>query len=347
MIKEEQIDLWNGHPLMQVTLENKQGMRVEAINYGCRITGLYVPDRNGVVENVVLGYKDAAEYQTDPSFFGAVVGRVAGRIPNGRMQLNDENYPLVLSEGNHHLHGGEKGYGKVMWNVETEQADDASKVHFTYHSPDKEQGYPGAVEVKVTYSLGENGTFSILYDGISDQDTWLSLTNHSYFNLSGSMKRSVEKHELNVPVESIFELDSELIPTGQVLAVENTPYDVRGGKRLAEAFQQDHPQIAVASGGFDHFFIFEKETSQPVVLKDKESGRVMTMRTTEPGAVIYTANKTNNSLTLKDGPGFRYAGICLETQRLPEMFRHLERPTCFLKAGERYHAETSFTFTVE
>ncbi|SFL85678.1 aldose epimerase family protein [Salibacterium qingdaonense] len=346
MIKEETIDHWDGEALIQITLENEQGMRADVLNFGCRLRGLYVPDKDGRLENVVLAYNDPADYRTDSVFLGAVVGRVAGRIPYGRLQLGDEIHHLSLNEGDHHLHGGSTGFSHRFWNYEVKSDGGEPSVSFTLQSVDGEEGYPGRVEVTVTYTLDREGNLTIEYEAIPERTTWISLTNHAYFNLSGDKKRGLAAHTLQAPVEFVFELDDKLIPTGTLVPAEGTPFDVREETSLAEVLGADHPQIDTGGGGFDHFFVFDQDSGRSVYLEEEESGRTMKVDTTEPGAVIYTGNKLSSTLELEQGDGEPYAGICIETQRLPEAFRELGRPTCLVQAGETYKAVTTFSFAI-
>ncbi|RSL35188.1 galactose mutarotase [Salibacterium salarium] len=344
MIKKEIIDHWDGEPVVQFTMENNQGMKVEALNFGCRINGLYVPDEKGNIENVVLAYKDVKDYKTDSIYLGAVVGRVAGRIPYGRLELTNDVHHLSLNEGSHHLHGGTTGFSHRFWDYDMEEADDEDRIVFSLQSVDGEEGYPGTVDIKVIYVLEENGKFSIEYEAMSDKTTWVSLTNHTYFNLSGNQKRDIGHHVVQAPAECIFELDDYLIPTGDLVKIDGTPFDIREGRKLKDVFSESHPQLSVANGGFDHFFVFEKEAEKKISVYEEKNGRTLEAATTEPGAVIYTGNKVKDSLTFKEGNGHVFAGICVETERLPEDFRELDRPTCHLEAGKPYKAATTFTF---
>ncbi|MGY4688846.1 aldose epimerase family protein [Salibacterium sp. K-3] len=344
MIKEKTIDHWDGSPLVQITLENEQGMRAEILNFGCRLRGLYVPDKEGRLENVVLAYNDPADYKEDEVYLGAVAGRVAGRIPYGRLELNDYIHHLSLNEGDHHLHGGFIGFSHRFWEYQMEEKEGDSAVSFSLLSEDGEEGYPGTVEVTVTYTLDQEGRLSIEYEAVPDKTTWMSLTNHAYFNLSGDQKRSLDSHTIQVPVECVFELDDKLIPTGTLVPVEGTPFDVRRETNFSDVFRVDHPQLDKAEGGFDHFFVFEENAEPVIYLTEEESGRTMKVETTEPGAVVYTGNKIKDSLELEHGRGEPYAGVCLETERLPEAFRELGRPTCLVEAGETYKAVTTFSF---
>lgn len=344
MIKEEIIDYWDGEPLIQITLENKQGVRAELLNFGCRIRRLYVPDKNGRFENVVLSYRDVQDYKTDGVYLGAVVGRVAGRIPYGRLELTDYIHHLSLNEGDHHLHGGYIGFSHRFWEYKTEEKKGEKVVSFYLHSEDGEEGYPGKADIKVSYILDDNGKLTIDYEAVSDKTTWISLTNHAYFNLSGDQKRDIQSHTIQAPGEYVFELDDKLIPTGTLVPVENTPFDIRVDTKLVDVFSDSHPQLNTANGGFDHFFVFEKNTEKAIHLKEEENGRTLKVETTEPGAVIYTGNKIKEALVFEQDRGRPYAGICLETERLPEAFRELGRQTCYVEAGRPYKAVTTFTF---
>ncbi|RSL33600.1 galactose mutarotase [Salibacterium salarium] len=344
MITKEIIDHWDGEPVVQFTMENKQGLKMEALNFGCRINGLYIPDDKGNVENVVLAYQDVKDYKTDSLYLGAVIGRVAGRIPHGRLEWSDDIHHLSLNEGPHHLHGGMTGFSHRFWDYEIDEREDKDCITFSLKSMDGEEGYPGTVDIKVIYVLEQNGRFSIEYEALSDKTTWISLTNHTYFNLSGNQKRDVGHHVVQAPVECVFELDNDLIPTGELVQAEDTPFDVKKGRTLNDVFSENHPQLSVANGGFDHFFVFEKNAEKKIAVYEEKNGRMVEVETTEPGAVIYTGNNIKDSASFKEGNGDIRAGMCVETQRLPEHFRDLQRPTCRIEAGQPYKAATTFTF---
>lgn len=331
------------HPQQNIekyTLQNTQGYSVSFLNLGGTITSIMTPDQNGNFENIILAYETAEQYLENPYYLGALIGRVAGRIPNAELG----RYKLEANEGEHQLHGGPHGFHQVFWNVQTVEHDDSAEVILTHFSRDGDGGYPGNLEVQVTYRLDCDNTFTIDYEARSDQDTWLNLTNHAYFNLSAG-SRNILNHKLTMNSEAIAEFDEDSLPTGKWIPAKETPFELKTGKLLREAAESDHEQMMKVGNGFDHLFLFEQSELNQVTLEDEESGRKMDVQTTDPAAVIYMANKMDTKHPLKSGQaGEPYAAICIETQRIPEALLIPGLPTHKLAAREEYRSRTSFTF---
>jgi len=329
----------------EYTLTNDKGMSVSILDFGGIITAIRVPDYKGKTENVVLGYKNYADYEQNPNFFGALIGPVAGRIQDASFELDGKRYPLDANEGDHHLHGGIAGFYQVIWHAETFQTEDAVGLKLNHTSVDGDGGYPGNLNVAVTYTLNNDNALVIDYQAETDQKTPIALTNHSYFNLSGDLKRTVHHHEITMDSRYFVELDQELIPTGKKLDVSGTTFDFRKGKKLAEGLEQPSKQNQIVGNGYDHYFLFEKNGE--VVVKDKESGRILTVKTNQPGMVMYTANGLDDGLQLAEGISEKHLGVCFETQGSPASLHHEGFPEIILEAGETYQKQTVFSFDID
>ncbi|WP_050614277.1 aldose epimerase family protein [Bacillus testis] len=335
----------NQENIYQYTLANRNGIQVSCINYGCIITRMLIPDRNGVAENIVLGFDDIEDYvERNTPYLGGVAGRVAGRIKNGNFKLEGIDYELAQNDNHHHLHGGPTGFITRVWDAETEETDGEERIVFSRISPDGEEGYPGKVDVKVIYALNEQNQFRIIYEGVSDQTTILNLTNHSYFNLSGDAKSDVGTHFLKIDSDQFLELDHELLPTGRLLDVEGTPFDFREKRRIQDGIKEDNPQLCIA-GGYDHPFILNSHFNKEIVLYEPASGRKMRVETDQPAVVVYTANSLTDETVVNGQKGHKHMAICLETQGYPDAVHHPHFQSIVLTEGNSYKAETVFHFS--
>ena len=328
----------------EYTLTNDKGMKVSFLNYGGIITSIVVPDKNGTFENVVISYRNYEDYLTNPNYFGALIGRVAGRIEDSAFELNGQTYKLPANEGEHHLHGGPSGFHQVIWDVTPFEDDNQVGATLTHTSPDGEGGYPGTISMKVTYTLDNDNQLSITYQATTDQTTALTTTNHSYFNLSGNLQRDIKNHEVTIDSSQFVELDEELIPTGQKIDVEGTPFDFRQGRAIEDGVESKHPQNIVAGGGYDHYFILDKTKAEDIIVRDQTSGRKLTVKTDQPGFVMYTSNSLDNSLELKEGMSKQHLAVCLETQDSPASLHNEGFTSCVLEKGETYERKTTFAF---
>jgi aldose 1-epimerase len=290
-IVEREFGRSEGESVMEYTLVNDSGMTVSCLNYGCVITKVMVPDRKGNFENVVLGFDEFDEYLNWSPYFGAVVGRVAGRIKGARFELDGKEYLLAENEHPNHLHGGNKGFSTTVWNAEIVEEENAVGVKFELNSPDGDEGYPGNLDITVTYLLNNKNELNVTFKGKSDQKTLVNLTNHSYFNLSGNLKRDCSEHLLQLDSDRFLELGPDLLPTGKILDSKSTPFDFRHGQRLRKGIKSAHPQNVLVGNGYDHPLIFTKEGENAIVLCDKESGRTMLVSTDQPCVVLYTSNQ--------------------------------------------------------
>ena len=329
----------------EYTLINDQGMSISILDFGGIITKIRVPNRSGKSENVVIGYEDYADYEDNPNFFGALIGPVAGRIQHASFELDGDTYQLEANEGSHHLHGGSAGFHQVIWQVEAFQTDKSVGLELSHTRADGTNGYPGNLDVTVTYTLTNDNKLAIDYQATTDKPTPLALTNHTFFNLSGDLKHTVHNHEITMDSSHFLELDQELIPTGRKLNLLGTSFDFRQSRELAEGLNQDSEQHQIADNGYDHYFIFDKKGK--VVVREGNSGRVLTIQTTQPGMVMYTANGLEQDLELAERLSEKYLGVCFETQGDLASLHHSDIPSVIVKAGEPYHHKTVFSFDID
>jgi aldose 1-epimerase len=339
-VKQEKFGEKDGQTVHSFTLKNDNGMKVSCINYGCIITKMLVPDQNGKLENIVLGFDSIEEYDQYSPYFGAVVGRVAGRIKKGQFELDGKGYMLAQNENQNHLHGGPKGFSTVLWNSSVIENDKEAGVRFSYRSPDGEEGYPGNLEMNVTYILNNDNELVITYNGVSDQTTLLNVTNHSYFNLSGDLKRDILDHTLTMKSDQFIELNNELLPTGNLIDVENTVFDFREGRKIHDGAQSSHPQNILAGQGYDHPFLLSANHQQEITLVDEESGRKLVIETDEPSVVLYTGNQLEDHFQIRGVQSRKHLGLCLETQGPPDSIHHPHFKSAILEKGKKYNSRT-------
>ncbi|WP_449537784.1 aldose epimerase family protein [Ferdinandcohnia sp. Marseille-Q9671] len=325
------------------TLKNEQGLTVACLDYGCIITEILAPDKNGVFENVVIGFDSIEDYLADKTFQGAIIGRTAGRIKGGQFDLNGNTYTLEQNENSNHIHGGVKGFDKVIWDSAIIQDENIAGVEFRYVSKDGEGGYPGTVELVVTYALNNQNEFVITIKGVPEADTLINMTNHAYFNLSGDLKRDVLEHELTLKCEQYLELDEESLPTGELIDVSGTVFDFQNGRKIADGTTTDDEQAVIVGRGYDHPFMLAANQDKEIQLHDEKSGRYLVVETNQPAAVVYTSN-TMKDFTTRGVEARPYLGICLETQAPPDAIHHENFPSVVVKKGQEYHWETKYTF---
>ncbi|MCT8975153.1 galactose mutarotase [Clostridium sp. CX1] len=336
----------NWENVYEYTLKNDKGIEISCLDYGCVITKIVTPDRHGKYENIVLGFEDIESYREKSPYFGAVVGRVAGRIKGGEFELEGRTYTLANNDGKNHLHGGVKGFNDVIWEAEITEGEDEIKIEFSYTSLDGEEGYPGNLDVKVEYILNNNNEFIIQYKAETDKTTLFNPTNHSYFNLSGNLKRDVLEHSLKVDSSKFLEIDEELLPTGKVLEVSDTVFDFRKGRKIKEGVSSNYIQNKIVGQGYDHTFILNSNNSE-ILLWDEESGRKLVMNTDAPAVVLYTSNQLEEGMDLYGVSSRNYLGLCLETQIPPDAIHHESFPDCILRPEEIFISRTKYTFSLE
>ena len=326
----------------QYTISNASGMVLKVINYGGTITDILVPDRDGKIENVVLGFDSLSGYlQPSNPYMGATIGRYANRIANAKFTIGDSTYTVTANNNGHCLHGGAKGFDRVFWNIEI--LSDSS-LRMTYTSADGEEGFPGQVKVDVLMTLGDNNSLRLDYTATTDKPTPVNLTNHSYFNLSGGKSEAVLDHILTLPAETFTPSMDDLIPTGEIYPVRDLGFDFTKPKTIGKEIYR------IPGGGYDHNYIINPSNEEPklaAVLYEPLSGRVMELRTTEPGLQFYSGNFLDGTLIGKGGKAYiKHAGLCLEPQHYPDSPNKPEFPNTILYPGETYRQTSIFTFGV-
>jgi aldose 1-epimerase len=340
----------DGTPVRLFTLTNANGMEVRAITYGLIIVSLKVPDRNGRLGDVVVGHETLAGYLTKSRFFGAVVGRYGNRIGNGRFSLEGHSYQLPQNNGSNHLHGGVKGFDKIVWEATITRDPRGPSVVFTHTSPDGNEGYPGTLATRITYTLTEQNELVVDYHATTDKPTIVNLTQHSYFNLAGEGSRDILDHRLTLRADRYTPVDASMIPTGELAPVDGTPFDFRRETRIGARIDDDHPQVRLASG-YDHNFVLTRNGPglvQAIRVVEPDTGRTLDISTTEPGVQFYSANKLDSSFVGKGGHiyGSRTA-FCLETQHFPDSPNKPNFPSAVVRPGEEYKSTTVFGFGID
>jgi aldose 1-epimerase len=325
------------------TLRNVNGVEVTITNFGGIVVSIKVPDRQGVFKDVVLGYDKLEDYINDACYFGAIIGRYANRIEDARFILNGIEYKVGKNSGKHQLHGGFIGFDKVVWQGKVIKVDKGEALQLIYISKDGEEGFPGELKIQVTYILTEDNALEIEYLAVSDKDTVVNLTNHSYFNLYGEGNGDILSHELMLDAESFTLINEECIPNGEIKDVAGTPFDFTSLKAIGKAINVEDEQLKNGCG-YDHNFVLKVSGKVPekfAELYEKKSGRLMEVYTTMPGVQLYSGNN------LESSKGYSHrSGVCLETQYFPSSMKHIHFPSPILKAKEQYKHTTIYKFSV-
>ncbi|HEV7334127.1 MAG TPA: aldose epimerase family protein [Flavisolibacter sp.] len=328
----------DGKPVQLFTLTNKKGDEVKITNYGGIVTSWITQDKTGSRSNVVVGFDSLDGYLRKPPYFGAIIGRYGNRIGNATFKLNDTTYKLAANNGKNNLHGGKKGFDKVVWNA-APSADGNPSLTLTYLSPDGEEGFPGNLNTTVKYTLTEENELLIEYEAETDKATPVNLTNHSYFNLTGDAGKSILGHTLWIDADNYTPVDAGLIPTGKIATVKGTPFDFTGAKKIGD-------RIAQVSGGYDHNYVLNnKATDLKLVawLQDSVSGRKLEVFTTEPGLQFYSGNFLDGTIQNRDGKKIaQHNALCLETQHFPDSPNKPAFPSTILQPGEKYNTTTKY-----
>ena len=348
--KESFGTLPDGTPVDIYTMTNAKGMEIRATNYGGIVVSLRVPDKKGNLDDIALGFDDLKGYLTSSPYFGAIIGRCGNRIANGKFTLDGKEYTLAKNNGPNTLHGGLKGFDRVVWNAEPFQNHDGVGIILTYTSKDSEEGFPGNLKAKVTYTLTDNNEWIIDYDASTDKATPINLTQHTYFNLAGEGKGDVLAHILKLNASRFTPVNQTLIPTGEFRPVKGTPMDFTQPTPIGGRINADDEQLRFGRG-YDHNFVVDGKGSDPVLaarVKEPASGRVLEVFTTEPGVQFYSGNFLDGTITGKNGHVYkqRYA-FCLETQHFPDSPNHPEFPTTILRPGRTYHSRTIYKMSTE
>ncbi len=329
-------------------LKNKNGMTVSFTDYGANIVNILVPDKDDNFDDVVLGFDDVTGYELNSPGFGSFIGRHANRIGGATFDLNGKKYELEKNDGRNNLHGGFKGYNKFIYEAETFEDEDSDSIEFSRLSPHMEQGFPGNLDISVTYTLTDDNELVIEYLAVSDKDTIVNLTNHSYFNLAGHNSGSVLEQLVMVDADKFTPTDDALIPTGEIRDVTGTPMDFRKLKPLGQDIDANYGPLK-QGGGYDHNFVLNisgSEVEKVGELVEEKSKRRMEIFTNMPGIQLYTGNFLNGTETGKGGYKYqKRGGVCFETQYFPDSCNKPEFPSCVLKAGNEYDFVTVFKFS--
>ncbi|MFU0833849.1 MAG: hypothetical protein ACFWUC_13055 [Oscillospiraceae bacterium] len=338
--------LSDGRAVEKLILKNKNGMTGEFLNFGCRIARLMTANRYGQLENVILGHDTLAEYEMPGDFQGAVIGRFANRIAGGEFTAAGQHYSIEKNEGNNTLHSASSGFQNRIWNIKEVKDGDEPHVTFSLLSSDGDGGFPGNLQVEVTYTLTVDNALRIEYRAETDAETPLNLTNHSYFNLTGHAEKDILGQILQIYADGITEADAGLIPTGNILPVQGTPYDFRTSKPIGQDIHAAEPLLSLC-GGYDVNYVLRDADGlrKAAELYDPESGRVMQVYTDLPGMQVYTANSFPDGATGHGGVSLKpHHAICLETQFFPDSVHHPQFPYSNLKPGNPFHSITVFQF---
>ena len=336
-------------PVDVYTLTTAGGMEVRAITYGGIIVSLRVPDRDGKLGDVVLGHDALDGYLKASPYFGAIIGRYGNRIARGQFTLDGQAYKLATNNGPNALHGGLKGFDKVVWKAESFKNDKGVGVVFSYTSPDGEEGYPGTLHATVTYTLSNDNSLAFDYHAVTDKATPVNLTQHTYFNLAGGGVGDILAHDLTLNASHFTPVDSTLIPTGEIWKVEGTPFDFRTPTAIGARIGADDEQIRFG-GGYDHNFVLDRKEGDSLILAarvhEPKSGRVMEVSTTELGLQFYSGNFLDGSITGKGGHVYKHrTGFCMETQHYPDSPNHPDFPSTILRPGQEYRSRTVYAFS--
>ncbi len=330
------------------TLANASGVEVRAITYGGIIVSLRVPDRDGRLGDIVLGFDDLDGYVEGSPYFGAIVGRYANRIANGQFTLAGETYHLATNNGPNHLHGGVRGFDKIVWHAEMLESDSGVAVIFTYTSPDGDEGYPGTLFTRVSYTLTPGNELVVDYLAATDRATPINLSQHTYFNLAGDGRRDVLEHVLTINAGHFTPVDATLIPTGVIAPVAGTPFDFTTPTAIGARIDLEDEQLE-NGGGYDHNFVLDRDgagLAHAARVEEPTTGRVLDVYTTEPGLQFYSGNFLDGSLIGKSGQVYRHRyGFCLETQHFPDSPNQPAFPSTILRPGEEYRSRTVFVFS--
>jgi aldose 1-epimerase len=332
-----------------ITFRNSAGIEVRVMTYGAVILSIKTPDRTGTIGDIVLGFDDLASYIAKSPYFGAVVGRYGNRIAKGAFTLDGHTYTLAKNDGPNTLHGGVKGFDKVVWTAEPFQEHYGVGVRLSYTSVDGEEGFPGTLRADVAYTLDDNNQLTIDYHATTDKATVVNLTQHSYFNLSAGQAADVLSHRLTLDADRYTPVDATLIPTGELAPVAGTPFDFRTPTPIGSRIDAANEQLT-RGHGYDHNWVLTKSgpgLSHAARVEEPVTGRTLDVSTTEPGVQFYTGNFLDGTLTGKGGRTYgRRSALCLETQHFPDSPNHPQFPSTVLRPGEDYRSKTVWTFGV-
>jgi aldose 1-epimerase len=346
MVRKEVFGNHQGKEVYLLTLTNKQGNVIRLTNYGAKINWIEVPDKKGKKDNITFGFDTFEETVAGDMSFGSTVGRYANRIAGGKFTLDGVEYTLPLNNGPNTLHGGPQGWHSVVWNTEVLKDSKFPAVKFTYHSPDMEMGFPGNVDAEVIYTWTDNNEIVMDYKATTDKKTVINLTNHAYFNLHGAGNEDILDHILTLKASAFTPVDSVMIPTGEIRAVEGTPFDFTKPHTIAERLGENYDQLILGKG-YDHNFILDNKEEVDAIVFEPVSGRVLEVITDQPGLQFYGGNFLNGSQIGHGGKSYDFrTGFCLESGHYPDSPNHPDFPTTVLNPGETYKTRTIYRFSV-
>ncbi len=338
----------NGQQVSLFTLTNNRGMTVEITNYGGIVVSIIVPDRFGKAGDVVVGYDNLKDFLANAPYFGALCGRFANRIAVGQFKLGGKTYKLALNNGTNALHGGLKGFDKVVWDAKEFSSPDGVGVELTYLSKDGEEGYPGNLTITVVYTLTDSNELALDYWATTDKDTVLNPTNHTYFNLAGAGDSDILGHEVTLNASKFVPVNANLIPTGKLAEVKGTPLDFTSPHTIGERIGKDDEQLKFA-GGYDHCWVLDKKSETELCLAasvyEPTTGRTMEVLTTEPGIQLYTGNFLDGHNIGKGGKAYqKRSAFCLETEHFPDSPNWPQFPSTVLEPGQTFRSRTIYKF---
>lgn len=339
----------DGRPVQLFTLTNAHGVEVRFIDYGGIILSVRTPDRTGQLDDITLGYDSLAGYLRSTPYFGALIGRYGNRIAKGRFTVDGTTYTLATNDGPNHLHGGVRGFDKVLWHAEPFRDARGVGAVLTYVSRDGEEGYPGNLAVRVTYTLTNDDALVFEYHATTDRATPVNLTQHTYWNLAGPGRTTILDHQLTLSASHFTPIDSTLIPTGEIRDVAGTPFDFRAPTTIGARIGERDDQLRFGRG-YDHNWVLDRAPADTLAFAarvyEPRSGRVLEVSTTEPGVQFYSGNFLDGTLTGKGGVVYAHrTGLCLETQHYPDSPNHPNFPSTILRPGTTYHSTTQYRFS--
>jgi aldose 1-epimerase len=347
MLKIDEFGTLDGKEVALITLSNRAGNTLKLTNYGATVVWVGVPDRNGDIENVTFGYETLDGYLNGDPYFGSVVGRYANRIARGQFTLDNNNYSLTINNDPNTLHGGPGGWHSVVWDYTISESDsDTPIVKFKYRSPDMEEGYPGNMDIEVTYKWTEKNEIVITYECSTDKATVLNITNHAYFNLDGAGSGDILNHEMMIRASNFTPVDQFLIPTGELAPVAGTPFDFTTPQVVGDRIEEDNEQL-ILGRGYDHNYVLDHSETIDAIVYSPSSGRYLEMETDQPGVQFYCGNFLDGTQTGHGGMVYDFrGGLCLETQHYPDSPNHPEFPTTQLNPDETFKSVTIYRFGV-
>ncbi|EST10809.1 aldose epimerase family protein [Sporolactobacillus laevolacticus] len=343
-VSKTEFGLFHNQTIWQYTLANDNGLKLNVMNYGATLTDIEMPDKHGKIAHIVIGSGRFQDYLEEDAYFGATVGRVAGRITAGKFSIDGANYQLPLNDGNNTNHGGPNSFERLIWESHPFKKAEQVGVRFDLFSPDGTNGFPGNLNASVTYSLNQKNEWQLHYEATTDKPTLFNPTNHVYFNLSGELERTVDNHLLQLASHRFGEIHEDGTPTGRLIDITGTPFNFIKSTAIKNGFDSDHPQNKLVTG-YDHPFFLDKRGDGPnAILEEPLSGRRVTMSTTNNAVVVYSGNALSDKIIMDGKPLKPHCGITLEAQMMPDAIHHEGFGNIILRPGTMYEADTVYHF---